>query len=81
MWKNQGSWNFFHTKLIPNSSIVCTKVETECALLALSPGGGGSGVGTGGHSGGGGGVTPPSGGGSAKPGFFFDEEQEDSYED
>ena len=20
MWKNQGSWNFFHTKLIPNSS-------------------------------------------------------------
>ena len=21
MWKNQGSWNFFHTKLIPNSSI------------------------------------------------------------
>ena len=24
MWKNQGSWNFFHTKLIPNSSIICT---------------------------------------------------------
>ena len=22
MWKNQGSWNFFHTKLIPNSSNV-----------------------------------------------------------
>ncbi len=21
MWKNQGSWNFFHAKLIPNSSI------------------------------------------------------------
>lgn len=21
MWKNQGSWNFFHTKLIPNSSM------------------------------------------------------------
>ena len=20
MWKNQGSWNFFHAKLIPNSS-------------------------------------------------------------
>ena len=20
MWKKQGSWNFFHTKLIPNSS-------------------------------------------------------------
>ncbi|WP_311562720.1 hypothetical protein, partial [Prevotella histicola] len=20
MWKNQGSWNFFHTNLIPNSS-------------------------------------------------------------
>lgn len=38
--------------------IECTKVETECALLGLSPGGGGSGVGTGGHSGGGGGVTP-----------------------
>ena len=22
MWKNQGSWNFFHAKLIPNSSSV-----------------------------------------------------------
>ena len=22
MWKNQGSWNFFHAKLIPNSSII-----------------------------------------------------------
>ena len=21
MWKKQGSWNFFHAKLIPNSSI------------------------------------------------------------
>ena len=61
--------------------IECTKVETECALLGLSPGGGGSGVGTGGHSGGGGGVTPPPSGGSAKPSFFFDGEQENSYED
>ena len=26
MWKNQGSWNFFHAKLIPNSSI---KVDEE----------------------------------------------------
>ena len=25
MWKNQGSWNFFHTKLIPNSSIYGTR--------------------------------------------------------
>lgn len=22
MWKNQGSWNFSHAKLIPNSSII-----------------------------------------------------------
>ena len=27
MWKNQGSWNFFHTKLIPNSSIVIIHSE------------------------------------------------------
>ena len=28
MWKKQGSWNFFHAKLIPNSSnnmYFCTK--------------------------------------------------------
>ena len=29
MWKNQGSWNFFHTKLIPNSSI------TKCFLAKI----------------------------------------------
>ena len=23
MWKKQGSWNFFHAKLIPNSSNTC----------------------------------------------------------
>ena len=28
MWKNQGSWNFFHTKLIPNSSIDVPKGST-----------------------------------------------------
>ena len=22
MWKKQGSWNFFHAKLIPNSSLI-----------------------------------------------------------
>ena len=30
MWKNQGSWNFFHTKLIPNSSsIIKTAIEIK----------------------------------------------------
>ena len=28
MWKNQGSWNFFHTKLIPNSSILFSQEMT-----------------------------------------------------
>ena len=28
MWKNQGSWNFFHTKLIPNSSIYIQPLAT-----------------------------------------------------
>jgi len=23
VWKKQGSWNFFHAKLIPNSSNIC----------------------------------------------------------
>ena len=29
MWKNQGSWNFFHTKLIPNSSIIMKLEEIK----------------------------------------------------
>ena len=68
--------------------IECTKVETEYALLADSPGKGGAGTGglTPGNPGtGGGAVTPappaPTPGGSAKPSFFFDGEQENSYED
>ena len=33
MWKNQGSWNFFHTKLIPNSSNTCILfVQILCAV-------------------------------------------------
>lgn len=61
--------------------IECTKVGTECALLAGSPGSGTGGITPGTPGGGGGGVTPPTPGGSAKPGFFLDEEQENSYED
>ena len=44
MWKNQGSWNFFHTKLIPNSSnssftalnvakIMCKELGTSIGRL------------------------------------------------
>ena len=29
MWKNQGSWNFFHTKLIPNSSIISSQLPVD----------------------------------------------------
>ena len=27
MWKKQGSWNFFHAKLIPNSSKNCKRKQ------------------------------------------------------
>ena len=36
MWKKQGSWNFFHAKLIPNSSIymLSAKVrEVVCEMI------------------------------------------------
>lgn len=38
MWKKQGSWNFFHAKLIPNSSIDTTNVnrKTKKAVSPLS---------------------------------------------
>ena len=35
MWKNQGSWNSFHAKLIPNSRNNCVYLRKEC-LLNLS---------------------------------------------
>ena len=33
MWKNQGSWNFFHTKLIPNSSIIFLELKLNFMYL------------------------------------------------
>ena len=37
MWKNQGSWNFFHTKLIPNSSIIAHKdIRERTSKLLLN---------------------------------------------
>ena len=35
MWKNQGSWNFFHTKLIPNSSINSVVLQYLLALIGM----------------------------------------------
>ena len=32
MWKKQGSWNFFHAKLIPNSSMNYELTE-DCELI------------------------------------------------
>ena len=31
MWKKQGSWNFFHAKLIPNSSNIILSIEQSDA--------------------------------------------------
>ena len=35
MWKNQGSWNFFHAKLIPNSSSAIEVIHKEVDLRFL----------------------------------------------
>ena len=34
MWKNQGSWNSFHAKLIPNSRIVNDFIIIKKAIWA-----------------------------------------------
>ena len=36
MWKNQGSWNFFHTKLIPNSSNPNEIWSSQASVIAES---------------------------------------------
>ena len=37
MWKNQGSWNFFHAKLIPNSSKDYVSVVKNIDIKWLIP--------------------------------------------
>ena len=36
MWKNQGSWNSFHAKLIPNSSIYIGGMSIDCQIWQLA---------------------------------------------